>query len=62
MTARLWNSGAITKSGNGILELDGANSYGGGTTISGGTLLIGGAGSLGTAAMAKPSACPTVPP
>ena len=44
------NNGSIAKSGNGILELDGVNTYTGGTAISGGTLLIAGGGQLNSGA------------
>ena len=39
--------GALTKNGNGMLTLTGANNYSGATNIAGGTLQIGGAGVLG---------------
>jgi len=44
----LSGSGALTKSGNGILQLTGDNIYTGGTTITGGTLRIGSGGATGS--------------
>jgi autotransporter-associated beta strand protein len=42
----LKGSGALIKTGNGTLQLDAANTYGGTTTISAGTLALGAAGSV----------------
>ena len=39
-------NGRVTKSGPGVLELSGADTYMGGTTVSAGTLLIGANGAL----------------
>ena len=39
---------ALTKTGNGVLVLDGNNGYSGGTTISSGTLQVGSGGASGT--------------
>lgn len=44
-------SGTLTKSGNGSLTLNTANSYSGGTTLGGGTLNIGNASALGSGPM-----------
>jgi autotransporter-associated beta strand protein len=41
-------SGGLTKSGNGVLTLSGANTYGGATTVSNGTLRLGAASALPT--------------
>jgi fibronectin-binding autotransporter adhesin len=41
-------NGALVKSGNGLLVLDGSNSYTGGTTIQDGSLLVGNNGALGS--------------
>ena len=48
VTARMYNSGNLTKTGAGTMELTGDNFYNGNTTVSGGTLEIGGAGRLGS--------------
>ncbi|MCX6928840.1 MAG: autotransporter-associated beta strand repeat-containing protein [Verrucomicrobia bacterium] len=40
VAAPIWNTGGITKIGNGILELAGVNTYSGGTTVAAGTLLV----------------------
>jgi len=39
VTARIWNAGGIVKTGDGILEMAGANTYSGSTTVNEGTLL-----------------------
>ena len=41
-------TGSLTKQGNGILVLTGANTYSGGTTVSGGTLSVAGSSPTGT--------------
>jgi autotransporter-associated beta strand protein len=41
-------SGALKKSGSGMLTLNGANTYGGGTTLAAGTLAVGNSAALGT--------------
>jgi len=41
-------NGSITKQGNGIMTLSGANNYNGTTTVNGGTLVVETAGTLGT--------------
>ena len=38
---RITGSGSVVQMGPGILVLNGANTYGGGTTVSGGTLQVG---------------------
>ncbi len=43
-------SGTVSKTGGGLLQLAGGNSYGGGTTVSGGTLQLANNSALGTAA------------
>jgi len=43
VTGTLWNSGNLTKSGNGILLLSGNNEYSGTTTINAGTMIFRGA-------------------
>jgi filamentous hemagglutinin family protein len=52
VSANLWNHGSVSKTGAGLAELTGSNSYSGGTTISAGTLQIGSAGTLGTGSYA----------
>lgn len=46
----LKGSGALTKTGNGTLTLDAANTYSGNTFINAGTLALGGSGSLNSSA------------
>ena len=42
VSATFWNSGNITKQGNGIMTLSSTNNYGGTTAVSDGTLLVNG--------------------
>ena len=44
----LVGNGSITKQGNGIMTLSGANSYNGATTVNAGTLVVDAAGKLGS--------------
>jgi autotransporter-associated beta strand protein len=39
--SKIWNSGTLVKTGNGILNLEGDSSYSGPTTINGGRVLLG---------------------
>lgn len=55
-------TGALAKTGNGMLTLNGANTYGGGTTIGAGTLVMGNASALGSAAAALALSGGTVNP
>jgi len=43
----LWGTGGINKTGQGVLELAGANAYTGGTTVAQGTLRVGNAAAIG---------------
>jgi autotransporter-associated beta strand protein len=49
VTTHIWNTGGILKTGNGILELTGANTYTGATTVTNGTLLMNGSQASGSA-------------
>ncbi|MGE8165614.1 autotransporter outer membrane beta-barrel domain-containing protein [Paraburkholderia sp. NPDC080076] len=49
ITQNISGAGALNKVGTGMLILDGANSYAGGTTVSAGTLVVGDAASPGAA-------------
>ena len=42
MTARIWNGGSVVKTGDGILEFTGNNTYAGPTTVSDGVLALSG--------------------
>ena len=45
------SNGGLTKSGTGVLRLDGTNTYSGGTALNGGSLIIGSSQALGTGAV-----------
>ena len=48
LQANITGPGQLTKTGSGLLELDGANSYQGGTAINDGILLVAASGNLGS--------------
>ena len=52
ITKVLGGTGKLVKAGEGVVKLQGANTYSGGTAVNAGTLEVAGSGSLGTGAIA----------
>ena len=52
ITKVLGGEGKLVKAGEGVVKLQGANTYSGGTAVNAGTLEVAGSGSLGTGAIA----------
>jgi len=51
VSSTITGSGALAKTGNGIMQLTGSNSYSGGTTVSGGQLVLANTAASGTGSM-----------